>query len=515
MQGKSALDPNVGELICLKDGVGIHDPTSEHVLYISPSGGGKTTCGVIGTIFHTAKLGYSQLITDCKPEIAYIVKDALEKEIGCRVALNNPSQLPGLPHHDCNPLQLLIDDYATPEGRKNMLHDAENIALQLRPEPEEKGKDNEWVRIGMRDILVSVSCGLAAITPQGCTLAKMRRIIARQDELLRFLKALATRDDILSGDLADKALDLLSSYENTDEHFEYYRKGALNALSPYAASGQLGHIGASHDYAYEDLRDDSQPPLIVINVCPLEHLEVFKSYFGLMNYTCFQTLKRSPQGRKVAMVLDEFTNFKVDLASNLTALRALNVRCFLYAQSESEIARAYGEKMLATIKDQCRVKVYFGIKDPAVAKTLSDMIGPETINAESYNFANKMLGLGKGNQTIGKAGRPLLYPSEIIALDRSQMIAFIDNKIVLGEKITYAEVWPWCDWAAPNPLEGGKLTGRIKLRLKYPRQRVRSLLSWAARLLPRNPEPKQLPSPQHSIKLLPPPDGTRGTATDG
>lgn len=55
---------------------------------------------------------------------------------------------------------------------------------------------------------------------------------------------------------------------------------------------------------------------------------------------------------------------------------------------------------------------------------------------------------------------------EILRMDRSEVIVFIDNKIVFGRKITYAEVWPWSEWAGDNPLEGSKLPGKVRLEIE-------------------------------------------------
>lgn len=435
-----------------------------HGLTVSPAGGGKTINFVIPALMHLKDMPI--IVTDLKGTLACITKETREKIHGHKVLCVNPGEL----FHDSlgtparyNPLQILIDDWENTHHR-DLITDAQAIALQLLPEPPHSG-ENVYFRNGSRKILVFTFLYLVTLSEEPATLSAAVGFIQWEDDLGKALEE-AADSDILGGDLADIAQDLLPKYNAENEaQWQSFREGASQSLSSFVSSTWLAESTSACDFRFSDLKKEK---ITVYLIADPTRMKVYAPWLGLLGWCALTELTRCRNNKDVLFLLDETTNFRIEGLSNaLTTLREYGCRVWFVIQELEEYAKIYGREALETLLSQCECKVFFGIQSTRTAEIVSRMLGETTIRTRSDNLGKSVL--SDPSHSAGEDRRALLTPDEVMRFDDS--IIFIGNQPPIHAlKVGYQEIKPFAQWANDNSMFEGNFIGKIRIRLRYPKK---------------------------------------------
>lgn len=433
-----------------------------HGLTLAPAGSGKTIAFSIPTLCHSS---LPIIVSDFKGTLAVMTKSLREKQHHQKVFCVNPAhlytELLGAPAR-YNPLQILLDDWMEEEKNKDLIADAQSIALQLCPEPAATG-ENTFFRNGSRKILVLILVYLITFHGAGKgTLSEVLSLLRNVKQLIEACEV-AMASPILNGELADMASELHYKLTGQDtRQVDSFLEGAVQALSAFSASGWLAESTSTCDFRFRDLKEN---PATVYLIADPTKMKVFAPWMGVIAWSALTELTRQKNTRPLLALLDEATNFRIENLSNaLTGLREFGVRVWFVIQELEEYARVYGRESLETLLSQTEVKQIFGASGAKTCELISRMLGEQTVKAVNVN-------LGRTRydpiiQSVSEQSRRLLTPDEVRQF--TDTILFIRNlPPIHALKTGYHEVKPWSDWVAANPLFGKKLQGKTRVRLKY------------------------------------------------
>ena len=417
-----------------------------HGLTGSPGGGGKTVSFAVPQLCH---LPLSMVVTDLKGTLACMTKRVRTEYHYQSVHCVNPAHLYedilGTPAR-YNAVQILIDDWESETGRKNLIADAQAMALQLHPDPPNQG-ENQYFRNGSRRLIVF--CLVFLVTQKGkykANLSEVLRLLRNTSELMEAFY-IASCSDILNGELADMAKDLLKKFESSDQkQVESFREGACQALDAFSPSGWLAESTSTCDFRFKDLKEK---PTTVYLIADPTKMKIFAPWLGLLCWAAITELTRCQNNKSVFFLLDECTNFRVEgLSNSLTSLREFGIRVWFIIQELEEYARTYGREALETMLSQTEVKQIFGVQSQKTAEMVSNMLGEETIKTPNYS-----LGHDTGDKvqiSVSENSRRLLTPDEVRRFPDT--ILFIKNLFpIIARKTGYHEVKPWAKWVGINP----------------------------------------------------------------
>lgn len=447
---------------CDTDGRPLFFDGEIHGLTLAPAGSGKTIAFSIPALCHSP---LPMIVSDFKGTLAVMTKSLREKQHQQEVFCVNPAHLYtdhlGTPAR-FNPLQILLDDWMMAERSKDLISDAQSIALQLCPEPQATG-ENTFFRNGSRKILAFELVFLITFHGAGkATLSEALSLLRNVKQLIEACEV-AMASPILNGELADMASELHHKLTAQDtRQVDSFLEGAVQALSAFSASGWLAESTSACDFRFKDLKD--RPATVYLIADPTK-MKVFAPWMGLMGWAAITELTRCQNTKPVFFLLDEATNFRIEnLSNSLTGLREFGIRVWFVIQELEEYARVYGRESLETLLSQTEVKQIFGASGAKTCELISRMLGEQTVKAVNVN-------LGRTRydpiiQSVSEQGRRLRTPDEVRQF--TDTILFIRNlPPIHAIKTGYHEVKPWSDWVAANPLFGSKLRGKTRVRLKY------------------------------------------------
>ncbi len=433
-----------------------------HGMTLSPAGKGKTISMAIPALCHSP---LPMVVTDLKGTLGCMTKKLREEQHNQETYCVNPANL----YQDIfgesalyNPLIIIIDDWKTKAGHKDLIADAQAIALQLCPEPPTQG-ENTFFRNGSRKLIVF---GLVYLVTQKSeeqvTLSQLLKLLKNVSNLLEAFYISAC-SDVLNGDLADMGNDLLKKFESDDKkQVESFREGALQGLEAFASSGHLSESTSKCEFRFKDLKKN---PATIYLIADPTKMKVFAPWLGLLIWAAITELTRCQNTKPVFFLLDECTNFRVEgLSNSLTSLREFGIRVWFILQELEEFAKTYGREALETMLSQTEVKQIFGVQSQKTADLVSRMLGEETIKTPNYN-----LGQDISDQitiSISENSRRLLNPDEVRRFQKT--ILFIkDQSPIIAQRTGYHEVHPWSLLVDINPLFGSKLIGKSRVWLRY------------------------------------------------
>ena len=447
---------------CDMDGHPIFYEGETHGLTLSPAGGGKTVSIAVPNLCH---LALPMVVTDFKGTLACMTKTLRIKHHKQQVFCVNPAHLYadklGTPAR-YNPMQILLDDW-NQGSHKDLIADAQDMALQLYPDPPRQG-DNLFWRQGSRKIIVFVLVYL--VTQKDGTEATLSVVLTllRNVQQLKEACYVASCSDVLNGELADMAVDLLAKLEAQDtRQVESFLEGAVQSLLAFSPSGWLAESTSTCDFRFKDLK--SNTPATVYLIADPTKIKVFAPWLGLLGWAALTELTRCQNTKPVFFLLDEATNFRIHNISNaLTGLREFGIRVWFVIQELEEWVKNEGRESLETLLSQTEAKQFFGVNSYKTADLVSKMLGEYTIKSPNYNLGHDVD--DPVQHSVNEHARRLLTPDEVRRFP--DMILFIRNLFpVHAQKVGYHEVKPWTAWVDENPLFGTKLKGKIRVWLRY------------------------------------------------
>lgn len=439
-----------------------------HAMVVSPAGAGKTSAVALPCLAHGYRVGdgnggsfaASVVVTDIKGELAVMAARNCVERHGHKVFYLNPDEMFGFANSCFNPLQVVIDDLAYVPYHKYALSDAQELVLQLIPEPPE-GDKNKYFRNGSRNMIFAVVLYLAAENPACCTLPELFRILSSAGRLKEVLEA-AVKSDALSGDIALLASGLL---EVEDDHFSDFITGAMQVLMPFSPSSPLAHSVSKSDFTFEALKQERTSVFIMARY---DRKEAYAPWIGLVAKAAIKSLIRVDGNIPVHFLLDEATNIPLPgLSNDLTALRGYGLRCQIICQAKSELTRVYGKESTETFYSQTDLKQFFGVTSLQEAKEISAMLGDYTVKAESLGM-DRTSPWSDLKDSISETGRPLMRPEEILNMPKDDQIVLINGlPPIYCKRLPYSQVDSWHSALDDNPLEGGKLPLDHKISIDY------------------------------------------------
>ncbi len=433
-----------------------------HGLTLAPAGSGKTVAFSVPTLCHSP---LPIIVSDFKGTLAVMTHSLRRKQHRQEVFCINPAQLYvehlGIPAR-YNPVQILLDDWTNTDRNKDLIADAQSMALQLYPEPAGTGENTFW-RNGSRKILVFVLVYL--ITYHGAekaSLSEALRLLRNVKDLIEACK-LSSSTTILHGELADMAADLHYKLTAQDtRQVDSFLEGAVQALTAFSSSGWLAESTSVCDFRFNELKE--RPATVYLIADPTK-MKVFAPWLGLMGWAAITELTRCQNTKPVLFLLDEATNFRIEnLSNSLTGLREFGIRVWFVIQELEEYARVYGREALETLLSQTEVKQIFGASGARTCELISRMLGEQTVKTVNFNLGRTLN--DPITQSVSEHARRILTPDEVRRF--ADMILFIRNlPPIHAVKTGYHQVKPWSAWVEANPLFGGKLTGDTRVWLKY------------------------------------------------
>lgn len=437
--------------LSLKLGKPIFEPdsTTSWIVYAA-SGGGKTTCVAVPAVqAMLADHRRAIVVNDVKSgEIAFQIADMCVK-YGRKFAVIDDSFVMGA---DCpyrisiNPLGNLIDAYE---------HNAPDLSLEVETashtfikEPEGGEDKNYYFRQTPREIIELAILILLSHNSRLCTPGGLAAFLGDPDVWNPAVDIEAEEGDELTRSRAKQVRELR---DNDPEHYSQHYLAALSALRIFQVGGPMHEAGRDADITHAELLRESYIVCLVQNQKNAARLG---TYYGL-HFNAFLSAQLSGTCGRTDIILDEAANTPArDLIEKVTIFRAYKLRVIYIAQSRADMQRQNGEKLIATLEDNCH-KQFLKLANFEEAERLSKALG----EVDNVNFtqaeSSEKLDLTRTHQT----GRERMFPAdELLALPKDQQILLLSGVgFVHCHTARQNMLAPTCFDLADNKMEGGRL----------------------------------------------------------
>lgn len=387
-----------------------------HTLIVAPSGTGKGTRVVVPTLM----LYKSSLVTiDPKGENACITARYRREQLGHSVYIINPWGMHdallkshGFSRATFNPLDVLDPrDENFVSAAKSL---ATNICIQGN------AKDDYW-QTNAASILAAVLIWVADHPGEQKTLANVADIISGGAEG-NDLRATLFPRMIASSTFGPALRILVGRFLKMDD--KTY-SGILSQLAKsiqFLADSQIAKSTAQSSFHLPDLVNGRTTLYIVI---PDNQMHAQATWLRLVVNAVTETFKRyQPAGKGVRgmFLIDEFPVLgRVDsIVTDIALVRGAGLDLTLIVQGLDQLHSLYGPSA-GTILTNCGYKWFCNVKDLQTAEYVSKSLGQMTVRTVSETISG---GQGHTTRSHGETGRAMLFPDEIMSMDRSIAWAF-------------------------------------------------------------------------------------------
>lgn len=400
----------------------VHYAGQRHLLTVAPTRAGK---GVSTIIPNLLTYPGSAIIIDPKGENASITYDR-RAAIGRSFALD-PWGITGKPVSRFNPLDLLTADSPT------LIEDALLIADALVVH---EGGDSSFWADEARALIMGFLLHIATSPSEADTrtLGRLRDILtSTPDELADVGMAMAESTHPV---VVSSAARLISKSENE-------RSGVMSTAQQnthFLESPALRENLAASDFRFADLKGDT--PASVYIVLPVDRLTTYNRWLRMLIALGIADLARNPAkpARPVLFMLDEFAQLgRLKIIEDAYGLMAgLGIQLHAIVQDLSQMERLYEKGWQTFIGNAGAIQI-FGTRDLHTAEYISKMIGVTTRSVRSTSNSSGQGG-GSSSTSWSPTQRPLLFPDELMRMDRNAQILLIENADpVLGDKALWYE----------------------------------------------------------------------------
>lgn len=408
--------------------------TETHSLILGPAGSQKTTAAIMNVLMGSPE---SALISDIKGELWQTTSAHRAKAFSHRCVRFCPTD----PEHSVkiNPLDTIAklveaDDPAA-------LTKTRGMALQLLPDPQGGGGQNQVFYQGGRELVVTAILAVVVVLPpEHRTLAMVYRALSDLDILGNLLET-ASQAPAMSGEIADMARAKHAGFFSTDSGSntaESFRTNALLALEAFGPGNYLAALTATSTFDFADLKTSKVSVYIVIDYA---NIEVLGKFAGLLQFMATQDMVAAGDNTPVLFVLDEFCNAPLHtLPKILTLLRSAGVKCILATQDLDDIARVYSKHALETVLSETDIKQFLGgIRSKTTLAYLASYLGDYSEMAVSYGFGRDGV-----QENLNRTGRKLANEDELRRLAKGAQIVLASNlRPILAKKVQVFAIAPW------------------------------------------------------------------------
>ena len=444
-----------GMFLGIFDGRDIWDAKSVHGIWFAPPGGGKTTTAVTTNIALSACSGEYDLIiyNDPKPEIGPVLAPFF-KSRGIQFYPINPSQrwseYMGESAH-FNACDFVIS--SAQSSPQTLLADCRSLSLQLIKAPKNDASDkNKWWKDGARETLSVLKADKALTDPENCNYPSIQRFITDPVLLESTLEDIARKEQLLDGDLAASARDLIALSVQDPKNFGSMRSEAAMALKMFTSSGAIAQISRTSSFHLDQA--SFKKPIVIGLTSDITCIEEQMQFAGLNLISLIKMSVRRARPLRIKVIWDEANVAPLEgLNETLNVARGLGCSFELFYQSSADAWRVLGKENFAAVLANCDRKTWFAIHDPDVAEEVSKALGEITALKESYS----QYGDEETRTTLSHERRRMATASELRELPEGLMITLIGSeKPQLIEKISYAQIDPLKRKFGGNPWHGGK-----------------------------------------------------------
>jgi type IV secretion system protein VirD4 len=456
-----------GPQIGFFDGKPLHLDSDAPMLTVAGAGSGKTltTLAFVLCQLHIERL----FVLDLRGELGAISIHNFASK-GISTYFWNPTGLAGLPHHNCNPLDLLTRD------NPRLVADCRMIAESLVPFS--GGGNGRYFEMRARDWSTALLL-----------------VIAKRDGVASF-PALYTMMNMIEGD-TDRWADQLQAM--LDSNVDSIRRTAGEMVTkqqdaPKEFGAIMGTIYAQlswlddptllasldhPEFSLAALCADGLPSSFFLNV-PMEYVGIWSPLIRCFFTSAMLYKMRKPDAPRITMIIDEagqLGNFDALLRA-FTYGRGAGIRAWAFFQDLAQIERNYGRNALQSFVGSAQMRQFYGVRDYETAELISKMLGDETRDyvdplqreRARHGKAQSLLGLLLGHDPIGSARsykrhqsegehrakqtRRLMTAAEILAMPEDKQILFISGlnlPPLYAEKYAYFTRSEMAGRYLPNP----------------------------------------------------------------
>ncbi len=457
---RAAIDPEGRRLLGLdiETKQPVFAPKGHSSTYAA-NGSGKTTSVAVPAVmsFACSEPHKAIAVLDSKDgELASQLAPMLER-MGRKVAvIDDMGTRPELAHLrvHLNPFGAACATYQ--RDARDVRFSTQAIAETLVPEPAEGDAKNKYFRDVPRDIIGFALHASLSRNPEQATPGAVAGLLSDPD-MLKYI----TEVEVEEGNplLQSEARTLIeaSAQDNWGQHISEARR----ALQLFAPGTRLHDVGTQKPKSHFELINQGY---VIFIVGPQRFINLCASYYALHIQAFCDALY--DQAGALRVIADEFTNTPLkSLVAALTTLRAYGGEIHMISQSRSEVVRKFGAKETQTIEDNSITMQWLSFSFDEASRVSKAMGEGHTVMRGISGSAAEL----KTQTNLSLAKQPHMTPAELMALPRNWILNHVKGLgFFFTERLTQANIWPYCDHYADNALEGARLPSDPKVTFVAP-----------------------------------------------
>jgi len=375
-------------------------PEFQHLILLSPTGGGKTTKFILNNALRAWGKNNSLLFFDPSGEIHRLSADWLRRKQKFKIVKIDLTNLDGEKY---NPLSQITDKSSARIVAQSLINAVYENA----------NNDPFWTESSISVLTLVIIAVVNKIPLENRNLAFVNRLVNKfghSEEEINSLMELALNED----DFEEYA-SFLSNSVKVKPSIIATVKSALYIYS----DDVLKKICSESSFDLAELRTKKTALFLIQE----EHkIPYFKGFWSLFFRQIFESLMTSSEGNDVYCFMDEFANFGMipDMETIISVIRKKRVHLSLILQSFEQLSNIYGKDKAKVIFENCNSKMFLSGLSHESSKIVSDMLGHTT---ESYSPK----GVFKLNQPLQRISRNLLTPEEVRTLDEKYCLLIHGN----------------------------------------------------------------------------------------
>ena len=442
----------------------------EHLLAFAPTRSGKGVSLVLPTLLEWQ---HSVVVLDIKGE-NHALTAGYRASLGHRVLRFEPTALEG--SVSFNPLAEIR------QGSDFELMDCQNIANMVI-DPDGKGLKDFWMQSGFEWLTVAILHVLYRVGRRHDRIASLADVNyflsgvefgGDKDRLEALLESMIEFDhgrESVDAEVSRVAAKMLG---RAREERSGVHSSSLTQLSLYADPIIASNLERS-DFLLDDLVNGETPAALYI-IIPPSDIDRLRSLIRVIFNVLLRKLTAKmdfEDGRSVIsyrhrllLMFDEFTSIgKLEiLEKSLAYMAGYGIKCFIIVQDLSQLQQAYGRD--ESIMSNCHVRVAFAPNKIETAKTISDMLGKQTVIQGSRSRSGTR-GSSSVSDSLSGTARALMTPEEVMAMPGAQK-GRGGEVVKPGEMLVLVAGFPAIRCTQRLYFKDSELLGRARIRPPYP-----------------------------------------------
>ena len=410
-----------------------------HIITVGGAGGGKSTGLVIPALLNLTQ--GSVIVTDPSGELAAITMRHRAKN--GHVVLLNPfqgvfEQGTGLDFPDTgfNPLSIIDPDLSTFKA------DCDVLARYLMV-TDRKESGSYWNDEGAEFLSLVIG---ATVLYEANDLHDLTFVYRRVRDNPKSLQAWLS-DVIRRGHpaLQDEAERFLGIVEQAPQQWQGIASKAALATKRYAPSTPLGEHVKKNGFDAADLKRENVTIYLLV---PSGQLTTALPWMNMLIGVFGIAIGRPGAARPVTLLVDEAPSlgYLPDLLPFMGQFRKVGLRVWIFTQTMAQLAsdELYGQTGFKAIFGLCSIKQFFSIREPELARLISETAGERTAKSMREN---------PNGESAGEVGVPLIRAEKVRGMKKWRQIIIMDEMAapIKARLVPYFKRWRWNKKADPNP----------------------------------------------------------------